>query len=193
MARRMQESCKESARRLQRGCKEGCKECAKRVREDCKEGARKLQGGSPWGRLWDGGPPGCPCRPGPCWRRGRRHLAPGAPLARSVPGSPLRCPPGPGRVSPPCAPSASGRSVRGGARTASPGVLRAALHHLPPFARGGDGRGEPRREPGAPGMLPTCGAGEEGQPPRRGTSLKPFPSPPSERRVEMPEGLEVRC
>lgn len=83
---------------------------------------------------------------------------PAAPLSRSLPARlSTRMPPGPGRVSPVCGPS-----VRRGARTAFPGVLRAALHRLPPFPWGGDGRGEPRREPGAPGMQPSCGAGEGG-------------------------------
>lgn len=63
-------------------------------------------------------------------------------MPRSVPPLALRMLPGPRRVSLPCA----------------LGVLPAALRRLPPFPWGEDERAEPRRQPGAPGMLSSCRA-----------------------------------
>lgn len=167
MARREQESCKGSARRLQRRCKEiarrvqrGCKASAKRVREDCEEGARKLQGGSPRGRLRAGGPRGAAAAPG---RVGGGSGGTGVPELRSS---------APGPALPLDARPAWG-GFPGGVRPQrprrSPGnAPRAALHRLPPFAWGG--------EPGAPGMPPSCGAGQGVQSPHRGSPLEAFPS-----------------
>lgn len=185
MARKVRKGGKDGAKKWQ----EGCKERAKRVREDCKEGARKLQGGSAWG----GGPPGCPCRPGPRWRRAGGTRRPELRSLAPCPALPSAARPArggfPRRAHPRCPAGAYAEEPRQRPRACS--ALPCTICRPLP----GEGAGEESRG----GSLEPWGCCRAAGPGRRDTLPPPwgspeaFPGPRSERCMEMPEGLEVRC
>lgn len=168
----MCEECARSVRGERSGLGRRIQENAGRVRRGC-ERTRRARGSRTAGLGGAGagtGIPGCP-------RPGRRHLAPAGPHSLL-----------PARVTVGARPARAGfPSVSVPARPGQ-GLPSCGCRELRSSAaarRGRDGRGAPRRDPGAPGCCPSAvgpGAGTE-----------PLMHFPSERRAGMPEGLAVRC